>query len=78
VALIADLGDDFFLERFFPHGADLGDGVGQRFFAIDVFAALHGGHGGDEVSVVRRSDEDGVKFVAHFVEHFTEILEDSA
>jgi hypothetical protein len=44
---------------------------GQRFFTVDVFASLHGGHGDDGVPVVDGSADDGV-YVVPF-EKFTEI-----
>ena len=47
------------------------DGEGQWFFAIDVFASFHGGHGDEGVPVVDGSADDGV-YVVPF-EKFTEI-----
>ena len=53
---------------------DLGDAMRQRLLTVDVFAELHGGHGGHGMGVVRRADQHGVDLVAHFGEHDAEVL----
>jgi len=40
------------------------NGEGQWFFAVDVFASFHGGHGDEGVPVVDGSADDGVYVVA--------------
>ncbi len=55
------------------HLAALMDAVGQRLFAEDVLAALHGGDGGDSVVVVGRGDHHGVDLLLQLVEHLAEI-----
>ena len=75
MALVAQLRDDLVLGGRGHESAHLLDGVGQRFFAIDVFAAAHGFHGNDRVGVVGSADDDRVNLLAHLVEHDAVILE---
>lgn len=52
----------------FLHGSDdgllLGDGAGEGFLAVDVFALLCGFNGDDAVPVVREGEHDGVDVLA--------------
>src|SRR5207248_1412722 len=70
VALVAELRHYLILARGRHEGAYLVDAVGERLFAIDVLAALHGFHGDDRVAVVGRANDDAVDLLAHLVEHF--------
>src|SRR5437763_16310835 len=51
------------------------DGVGERFFAIDVFAEFDCGHRDKGMEMVRRGDHDGID-VFLLVEHFAKVSED--
>ena len=55
--------------------ADLADRMGQRLLAVDVLAAIDGGHRRHGVVVVGRADEDPVDILLHLVQHLAEIAE---
>jgi hypothetical protein len=59
-ALVAGLGDDLGGFGEIAELAGFGDGVGERFFAVDVFACGDGGFADGCVPVVRGGDDDGV------------------
>ncbi len=62
-ALVAGLGCDGAFLGQLAQGPGLSDGVGERFFAVDVFSGLDGGGGDSGMPVVRGSDDDGVQLV---------------
>ncbi len=69
MALVPHLGRDFILAREGGHAPRLGDIMAERFFAIDVFAHLHGYQRGQGVLVIRAGDEHHIQILAHFLEH---------
>ena len=75
VALIAQLGDHLVFLRGLHQFADLVHRVGQRFFAINVLAALDGGHRRHGVTMVRRGDHDRINLLFHRIEQFAKIAE---
>src|ERR1035441_9849782 len=68
-ALVPHLGYDFVLERGLTHYSRFMHGAGEGLFTIDMFAALHGRHGGHGVSVVGRGDYHGIDLFVHLVQH---------
>ena len=74
-ALVAHLGDDLVLERGQAHDSRFVHRAREGLFTIDVFAALHGRHRGDGMSVVGRGHQHGIDLLVHLVEHPAEILE---
>ncbi len=54
-------------------GADFGDGVCQRFFAVNVLSPLYGGHGCYGVCMIGGAHNNGIYFVFHLVEHLAKI-----
>ena len=76
VSLVAYLCDDFGMAvcHFDEYFAFL-EGADEGFFAIDVFAVLHGCHADYEVCVVGHADGYGVEVFAVFVEEFAEVGE---
>ena len=75
VPLVAHLRDDLVLLGGLHQLADLVDRVRQRLLAVDVLAALDGGHGGHRVGMVGRGDDDRVDLLVHLVEHLAEVAE---
>lgn len=73
-ALVAHLGGDALFAGVIGDLSGFPDGVGEWFFAIDVFAVVEGGHRGEGVMVVGGGDEDGIDFL-HFLEHEAVVLE---
>ena len=59
-ALVAGLGDDLGVAGEFAELAGFGEGMGEGFFAVDVFACGDGGFADGCVPVVRGGDDDGV------------------
>ena len=57
-----------------PHFPNI---VGERFFLIQMFTALHRRPGGMKMNVIRRGDHDRIDLVFHRVEHHAEIVEES-
>src|SRR5687767_10157977 len=47
--------------------------MGQRFFAINMFAPGNGGHRSNRMNVIGRGDYDGVD-VFLFIEHFAKVF----
>ena len=76
MALVAQLGHDLVLAGRFHHRADLVDGVGHRFFAVDVLAAFHGCDGCHGVHVVGSGDQHRIDTLVHLVVHLAEVAED--
>ena len=74
--LIAHLRDHFGGEGGFAEDAGFAHRAGERLFAEDVFAVLHGRHGGDGMGVIRRRDHHGIDLPFHGVEHSAEIGKD--
>ena len=75
MALIAQLGDHLVFLRGLHQFSDLVHRVGQRFFAINVLAALDGGHRRHGVTMVRRGDHDRINLLFHRIEQFAKIAE---
>ncbi len=73
VPLVAELRDDVVLLGGLHQLADLVDRVGQGLFAVDVLAALDGGHRRHCVGMVGRADDDRVDLLVDLVEHLAEI-----
>ncbi len=73
--LIPHLGDGARRLGVVAHLAGFPDRVGERFLAVDVFAAFHGLDGGMSVHVVGDGDGDGVDFVTEGGEHFAVVAE---
>jgi len=69
VALVTHLGDDLGFSGGGFEDARLGDGVGQGFLHVNVFAHFDGHQRGTEVGMVGRGDVNGVELTAHFGEH---------
>ena len=75
VPLVAHLRDDLLVQRRLAHGSDFGHRVGERLFAVNMFAMTDRRERRHRVGVVRRADEHSIKIVRHFIEHLPEILE---
>ena len=45
------------------------DGVGERFFAVNMFAMFEGGHRGEGMMMIRSGDDDAIDFL-HLIQHF--------
>ena len=73
--LDAALGDDpFGRQQRLPHLADLADGVGDRFGAVDVLLHADGCHQQNGVHVVRDGDDQRVKVPGFLIEHLPVIV----
>jgi hypothetical protein len=77
VTLIAELRRDAGFARGVGDAADIVKGMGEGFFAVDVFAHADGPHDDGGVHVIGCGDDDGVDVSADVVEHDAEILEDA-
>ena len=73
VPLVAELRDDVVLLGGLHQPADLIDRVGQGLFAVDVLAALDGGHGRHRVGMVGRGHHDRVDLLVELVKHLAEV-----
>ena len=72
MALVAHLGGDGGFLGDFGDLSDFPDVVGEGFFAVDVFAHLHGSDGDVGMEVVGGGAEDGVDGF-FLIEHFAEV-----
>ena len=61
MSLLSHLGHYPCLLGFLLHAANFVDRMSERFFAIDVKAALHGGNCSARVGMIRRADDDSVQ-----------------
>ncbi len=75
VSLVAHLCGDAATSREVHHALALPEGVGEGLFTVNVFAERHRKHGHREMRVVGSRHDYRVDFVAHLVEHLTEIGE---
>ena len=73
MALVAQLGNHVFLLGRFDQLTAFIHGMGQGFFAVNMFTPFDGGHGGHGVDMVRGGHHHRIDLPLHFVQHFAEV-----